>query len=77
MYFVIIAACVLFFILRSQARTEAVSKKAGEGVAKGVTTSIAAKDKVVEEGKILGSSTKVGANAFVQAYLEGRGKKSA
>ena len=77
MYFAIITACVLFFILKSQSHTEVVSKKAGEGVAKTVTTSIVAKDKVVEEGKAVKDSAKIGVNAFKDAYLESRGKKSA
>ncbi len=77
MYVAIIVALVIFFILKSQSRTEAVSKKSGEGVAKVVTTSIIAKDKAIEEGKALGTSSKAGVSAFKEAYLESRGKKSA
>ena len=77
MYVAIIIAVVIFFVLKSQSRTEIASKKAGEGVAKVVTGGIVAKDKVVEESKVIGTSTKAGVSAFKDAYLEGRGKKSA
>lgn len=77
MYVAIIIAVVIFFVLKSQSRTEIASKKAGEGVAKVVTTSIIAKDKAIEEGKAIGTSSKAGVSAFKASYLESRGKKSA
>lgn len=65
-------AIVIFFVLRSQSRTEVVSKKAGEGVAKVVTTSVVVKDAAVQESKNVGTSAKAGTNAFMEAYKASR-----